>query len=50
METILEAIHAYLDGVESYKDVAQKYQVNITQLKEWIARYNENGYQAFHKS
>lgn len=46
----LEAVLAYLDGVESHKDIAQKYQVSKTSLIEWVERYQKHGHQAFQKT
>ncbi|TCP60319.1 transposase [Baia soyae] len=45
-ETKLEAVKAYLDGVESYKDVTKQYKVDPTMLREWVLRYQEHGYRA----
>ncbi|WP_153043024.1 IS3 family transposase [Neobacillus mesonae] len=50
LETKLEAIYDYLEGVESFKDIAGKYSVNITMLKKWVAKYREHGLAAFHKT
>ena len=50
LETKLEAIYAYLDGVESFKDTAQKFNVNITMLKKWVAKFREHGLVAFQKT
>ncbi|WJE55920.1 transposase (plasmid) [Bacillus cereus] len=37
LETKLDAVYAYLDSVESFKIVAEKYKVNITMLKKWVS-------------
>jgi transposase len=47
LETKLEAVHAYLEGVESFQRIAEKYNVNISLLKEWVAKFRENGREAF---
>ncbi|WP_142316915.1 transposase [Bacillus toyonensis] len=39
LETKLAAVHAYLDGVESFQVIAQKHNVNIVMLKKWIAKF-----------
>ncbi|WP_142348213.1 transposase [Bacillus toyonensis] len=39
LETKLAAVHAYLDGVESFQVTAQKHNVNIVMLKKWIAKF-----------
>jgi transposase len=41
LEIKLAAVHAYLNGVESFKTTAEKYCVNISQLKQWVALSNE---------
>ena len=50
LDTRLTAIHAYLNGVESYKDTAKRYGVNSALLKEWVARYRLHGSEGLHKS
>lgn len=50
LDSKLAAIYAYLDGVESYKDIAQKYNVNITMLKKWVAKFREHGMKAFQET
>jgi transposase-like protein len=47
VETKLEAVNAYLDGVESYKTTAEKHQVNVSMLKRWVANFREHGVAAF---
>jgi transposase len=39
LETKLAAVRSYFDSVESFKDIAQKYNVDKTLLKDWVARY-----------
>ncbi|WP_255258199.1 helix-turn-helix domain-containing protein [Bacillus sp. AFS018417] len=43
LETKLAAVHAYLDGVESFQVTAQKHNVNIVMLKKWVAKFREHG-------
>jgi transposase-like protein len=46
-ERKLEAVHAYLKGIETFKEIAQKYKVSTTSLKEWVARFREHGLATF---
>ena len=50
LETKLTAVNAYLDGVESFKDTAQKYNVNMTMLKKWVAKFRVHGLSSFSKN
>jgi transposase-like protein len=50
LETKLTAVTAYLEGVESFKDTAQKHNVNPTMLKKWVAKYREHGIAAFQET
>jgi transposase-like protein len=50
LETKLAAVNAYLDGVESFKATAQKYNVSTTMLKKWVAKYREHGLAAFQET
>jgi transposase len=43
LDTKLAAVHAYLDGVESFKQTAQKHNVSTTMLKKWVAKFREHG-------
>ncbi|TCP62073.1 hypothetical protein EDD57_106105, partial [Baia soyae] len=36
LETKLKAVEAYLDGVESYQTVAQRYQVGEMDVVKWV--------------
>ncbi|SMQ78014.1 Transposase and inactivated derivatives [Bacillus sp. OV166] len=47
LETKLVTVHAYLEGVESFKDIAQKYNISPTMLKKWVAKFREHGEEAF---
>jgi transposase len=49
LEIKLAAVNAYLDGVESFKDTAKKYNVNMTMLKKWVAKFRAHGLAAFQK-
>ncbi|MED4400248.1 IS3 family transposase [Metabacillus fastidiosus] len=43
LETKLSVVHAYLNGVESLRDTAKKYNVSYTMLQKWVARFRESG-------
>ncbi|WP_394605959.1 IS3 family transposase [Fictibacillus sp. UD] len=45
----LAAVQAYLEGKESYKDTAQRFQVDMTNLKEWVSRFRYHGVAGFKK-
>jgi transposase len=47
LETKLVTVHAYLEGVESFKDIAQKYNISTTMLKKRVAKFREHGEEAF---
>lgn len=49
LEIKLKAVQAYLDGVESYKTIAQRYQVGEMDVVKWVSLYQEHGYQALQK-
>ncbi|MCM3655463.1 IS3 family transposase [Metabacillus litoralis] len=49
LETKLAAVNAYLDGVESFKDTAKKYNVNMTMLKKWVAKFRAHGLASLQK-
>lgn len=42
-ELKLEIVQAYLLGRKSYREVAEKYFVCISDVKKWAAAYDENG-------
>jgi transposase len=42
-ELKLQAVLAYLEGKESIRTVANRFNVSKTPLKNWIAHYRENG-------
>ncbi|TCP60003.1 transposase-like protein, partial [Baia soyae] len=48
-ETKLEAVKAYINGMGSYKTVAQQYQVGEDDLGKWVSLYREHGYQSLQK-
>ncbi|MGG3522032.1 IS3 family transposase [Bacillus pseudomycoides] len=50
LETKLAAVHAYLNGVESFKTISQKQDVTITQLKKWVAKFQEHGLKGLQKT
>ena len=47
LDTKLAAVHAYLEGAESFKRIAQEYKVSNTMLKKWVAKFREHGEKAF---
>jgi transposase-like protein len=49
LETKLAAVKAYLNGVESFKETAEKHNVNMTMLKKWVAKFRAHGLAAFQK-
>jgi transposase-like protein len=49
LETKLAAVRAYLEGVDSFKVTAQKYNVSVSMLKKWVTKYREHGSEAFQK-
>ncbi|MED4551254.1 transposase [Lysinibacillus capsici] len=44
-ELKLQAVLAYLDGKESMRAVAKRFNISKTPLLNWIALYKENGVQ-----
>jgi transposase-like protein len=44
-ELKLEAVQAYLEGKESIREVAKRFNISKTPLLTWIAHYRENGEQ-----
>ena len=42
-EEKLRAVHEYLQGVLSLRDIALKYGVGDTSVRKWIAKYNAGG-------
>ncbi|PFK30367.1 hypothetical protein COI93_22485 [Bacillus cereus] len=50
LETKLTAIDAYINGVESLKTVAKKYNVHRVMLQKWVAKFRENGVEGFQKT
>ena len=42
-EEKLRAVHEYLQGVLSLRDIARKYGVGDTSVRKWIAKYNAGG-------
>ncbi|MEC2078269.1 IS3 family transposase [Metabacillus fastidiosus] len=47
LETKLMAVHAYLNGTESFKVTAQRHNVNMTMLKKWVVKFRKHGLEAF---
>ncbi|MBU8917670.1 IS3 family transposase [Bacillus sp. FJAT-29953] len=47
LETKLKAVDAYLNGVESIKETALRFNVNRSLLQRWIATYQEHGVAGF---
>ncbi|KZN99250.1 hypothetical protein A4244_19405 [Bacillus badius] len=50
LQTKLNAVHDFLNGYESYKTVADKHNVDMTLLKEWVRRFEKQGPSAFEVS
>ncbi|RSD25226.1 IS3 family transposase [Mesobacillus subterraneus] len=50
LETKIAAVHAYLDNVGSYKDIALEYNVDPTMLVVWVALFREHGLAGFQES
>jgi len=47
LETKLAAVDAYLDSVDSFQTTAQIYNVSVTMLKKWVAKFRKHGLAAF---
>jgi transposase len=47
LETKLAAVNDYLNGVESIRSIAKKYNVSKTMLHRWISKYQYHGVDAF---
>ncbi|MDZ5713840.1 helix-turn-helix domain-containing protein [Jeotgalibacillus haloalkalitolerans] len=50
LETKIAAVHAYLENVKSYKDIALEYNVDLTMLVGWVALYREQGWAGFQRT
>ncbi len=50
LETKLAVVNAYLDGTESLRDTAKKYNVSKTMLHRWVARFQKHGVAAFQEA
>lgn len=44
----LEVVKAYLNDEDGFKNLAEKYNVSYTCIREWVSRYKEHGEDAFH--
>ena len=42
-ELKVKAVFAYLEGLESFKTVANRFNVSLTPLKNGVANYKEHG-------
>lgn len=49
-ERKLKAVLTYLQGTASFKTIADQFNVGLTSLKDWLARYKANGAGAFYSS
>ena len=49
-ELRLKAVLTYLQGTASFKTIANQFNVGLTSLKGWVARYKANGIEAFYSS
>ncbi|MFD2443647.1 transposase [Bacillus sp. CGMCC 1.16607] len=47
LETKLAAVEAYINGVESLRDIAQKYNVGVIMLQVWVTKFRKHGIDAF---
>jgi transposase len=45
----IKAVKHYLKGMDSYKSTAEKFKVNISMLKGWVALYQEYGLDGLRK-
>ncbi|MDV7767750.1 helix-turn-helix domain-containing protein [Peribacillus sp. CSMR9] len=43
LEFKLKAVLAYLEGVDSFRTVANQFNTSLTPLKQWVAYYKEHG-------
>jgi|SRR5699024_9622324 len=48
VELKLKAVLAYLEGKESFKTIANQFNISLTPLKDWVAQYKAHGEKAFH--
>lgn len=46
-ETKLKAVQDYLEGKDSYKDVARKYNTTKVMVQTWVKQFREHGPEAF---
>lgn len=42
-DLLLKAFFTYLEGRESFKSVADRFNVNLTPFKNWVAHYELHG-------
>ncbi|WP_243355915.1 transposase, partial [Bacillus litorisediminis] len=47
LETKLEAVNVYLNGAESLRTVAKRFNISKSMLCRWAAKYQEHGISAF---
>lgn len=45
-ETKLNSVEHYLNGADSLQSTAEKFKVDISRLKEWVALFREQGLDA----
>ncbi|MDM5186272.1 IS3 family transposase [Bacillus sp. DX4.1] len=50
LEVKLSSVTAYLNGIESFKDIAQKHSVDMTMLKKWVAKFRKHGLAGLQKT
>ncbi|QNK50262.1 helix-turn-helix domain-containing protein [Brevibacterium sp. PAMC23299] len=43
LELKLKAVLAYLEGRDSFRTVANQFNISLTPLKQWVAHYKEHG-------
>ncbi|MFK9119056.1 transposase, partial [Peribacillus frigoritolerans] len=43
LELKLKAVLTYLEGMDSFRTVANQFNISLTPLKQWVAHYKEHG-------
>ncbi|WP_307262181.1 IS3 family transposase [Peribacillus sp. V2I11] len=43
LELKLKSVLAYLEGIDSFRTVANQFNISLTPLKQWVAHYKEHG-------
>jgi transposase-like protein len=50
LELKLQAVLAYLDGKGSFQTIAERFQVSLSPLKNWVNHYREHGVKGFQQA